>query len=261
MSSPPTSAVKLGNIIDKHLIVGVIRRWLYIITVGFYLFGILLPLSVITYLTFYKTLIPEPIISIPLQFHNQVSQVDLNPYKSQFMNLDYLVTLNIEILCNRNRNDDVFPIMADIEVGAIQQSKQFILNCDARYIYHANNLFIPYNLRFWTFPSLSNIDKNVNIRSELVHVEGKQLLQQLHTVNDTITLTIGRDIIIDHDNTFLEFHVQYQGFRYYITKYYYRSMVVGVLIFWAFCLITSLLTALVIIYGENSGRVEPIKRE
>ncbi|CAH6721003.1 hypothetical protein CLIB1444_05S01442 [[Candida] jaroonii] len=229
---------------SKHLGATVVRRWLYVLSIGFYMMAFV-PFSVISYVTFYNTLIPNPVIKIPLHFqgvkdHVLHASVDLEYYKSQFYpTLNYDVIVNMEILCNRNRNDDIYPLFTNVQLSGQVHDSQFILNCDARYLYHENNWFIPYNLRFWTPPFLTNINKNTNLKVKATSVSTKDL-----DFKQDVMVTISKDIIINNYETFLEFHVNYQGFRFYITQYYYLSMIIGVSIFWSFGVSVSALTCL-----------------
>lgn len=243
---------------DKHLGATVIRRWLYILSIVTYMVAFI-PLAIISYVTFYNTLIPNPVLRIPLHFqgekdHALHASVDLGMYKSQFHStLNYDVIINMEILCNRNRNDDIYPLFSNVEISGQSWDNQFILNCDARYLYHENNWFIPYNLRFWTPPVLTNINKNTNIKVKATSISTKDL--DFKDVN----VNISKDIIIDNHQTFLEFHVNYQGFRFYITQYYYLSLIIGVSMFWSFGVSVSAFACLYFFSNqmiENSIKVE-----
>lgn len=182
-------------------------------------------------------------VRVPLEFTQAVDDkygvirqayMDLSYLKPELCkqeHLTYDVRLSLEIHCNRNRHDDIYPIFDRILFlntlyGA---SKQFLLNCDARYIYNGNNKVVPYNLRYWMPPALIDINKSVNINSYVMTFHEDQLKEALQHL---VQIDILKNVIINHDNSFLEFVVQWDGFRYYLTKYYYRCLVVGVLLFY-----------------------------
>lgn len=230
---------------------------------AFWLIGVLLPVSIGAYLTFYKLLIPQEMVQIPLQFtdmphpeHGVIKQTHMDlvkfiPKLCKQEHVNYLIRMNLEIHCNRNRNDDIFPIIDTMTIvdTPFNASKQFLLNCDTRYIYNGNNMWVPYNLRYWIPPIFINIDKNVNIKSDLMMMSSGDLNTGLHHL---VKLEVLKDVIINHDNSFLEFIIQWDGFRYYITKYYYRSLIVGVTGFYVLAIVQIALFNMMFMVAETS---------
>ncbi|EGV62771.1 hypothetical protein CANTEDRAFT_115544 [Yamadazyma tenuis ATCC 10573] len=238
---------------NRKNLLTIIRRWLYVFSIGFWLFMVLGPISVMAYLTFHRILIPIGSYSIPLQFFNtgnffasSIANVTLDhwiPELNKHPGLAYSVSLKLELFCNRNRADDLFrfPSTFRIDGTDVIKTSNFIMNCDSRSIYRHNNIVVPYNLRFWVSPVLSNLNKNVNVEFEYLKMTGMELVK--HLKEHVVHVSIEGHVIVNDDNTFLELTVQRDGFRYYLQKYPIQSFVYGVLIFWSFSVFFSLVIA------------------
>ncbi|EGV62770.1 hypothetical protein CANTEDRAFT_115544, partial [Yamadazyma tenuis ATCC 10573] len=214
------------------------------------------------YLTFHRILIPIGSYSIPLQFFNtgnffasSIANVTLDhwiPELNKHPGLAYSVSLKLELFCNRNRADDLFrfPSTFRIDGTDVIKTSNFIMNCDSRSIYRHNNIVVPYNLRFWVSPVLSNLNKNVNVEFEYLKMTGMELVK--HLKEHVVHVSIEGHVIVNDDNTFLELTVQRDGFRYYLQKYPIQSFVYGVLIFWSFSVFFSLVIAFGLFASDDS---------
>lgn len=243
-------------------ILTLLRRWLYVFIILFWTVGVLGGIAIIAYLAFHRVLIPFDSIKIPL--NNTLSITSLGDYIPEFQKqpeLNYEVSLKIRIHCNRNRNDDIFPIGSTLALDELKMTNQFILNCDSRYIFHQNNKFIPYNLRFWTSPILTDINKSVDLEVVYFRITGSKILKS----NKQLSLELNKNnLIIDYDDTYFEFAIQWLGFRYYIVKYPIISFLYGVSVFWSVLVSANLFTALAYIalkYGKSQPKRYDIKQE
>lgn len=246
------------GLVEPKSVVAFIRRWLYAFTIGAWAFG-LLPISTVTYLAFYRTLIPNEVIKVPLEFQyhdtalshegfEHVTMIDFSkliPIVSKEPSFNYLVNLNIEVYCNKNRIDDIFPIAHELTIGnsSVTLRSQFVLNCDSRFLYHNKNGIIPYNLRFWTPPIITDIAKSVEINSPYTVINAKDLVTAITSDNSHQgKLKWDQDLVVNFQTSFLEFKIMWHGFRFYLTYYYKASLVVGVLFLWSLssfiCLVT-----------------------
>lgn len=216
----------------------------------------------VAYLAFHRALIPFDSVIIP--FNNTLTFTGLQNYVADFKKqpeLTYLVTLKIQILCNRNRNDDIFPIGSTLSLDSLKMSKTFILNCDSRYIFHQNNKFIPYNLRFWTSPVLTDIDKRVDLEVPYFTVTGSDILKSSKQLELEL---YNHNLIIDYNNTYFDFDIQWLGFRYYIVKYPTLSFLYGVSVFWSVIVSVNIFTAMAYIalnYSKSEPKTYGIKEE
>lgn len=243
------------------------RQWLYILTLLISIFGVLLPISIVAYLNFYKVLIPKPITRIPLRF-DPFSYKEVGMKSSLHLNkiyevlkedptIKYEIGLNLNVVCNRKNYDDIYNINSVFSIeDKLVSNNSFLLNCDTRFIYNENNWFIPYRLRFWVPPILTNIDKLINIKSPLIMVTGKQLLE-LISEDERIRgalLHLDKRLIIDNNNSFLEMTVQWDGMRYYMLNYYFTSLFIGVLIFWIPSSFICLISSMIVLLKSTGGK-------
>lgn len=243
------------------------RQWLYMLTLLISIFGILLPISIVAYLNFYKVLIPKPITRIPLRFDpfssNEVgmkSSLHLNnmyELLKEDPTIKYEIGLNLNVVCNRKNYDDIYNINSAFSIeDKIVSNNSFLLNCDTRFIYNENNRFIPYRLRFWVPPILTNIDKLINIKSPLSVVTGKQLLELMSEDERTSNalLRLDKRLVIDNNNSFLEMKIQWDGMRYYMLNYYFTSLFIGVLIFWIPSSFICLISSMIVLLKSTGGK-------
>lgn len=250
------------------------RQWLYILTLLISIFGVLLPISIIAYLNFYKVLIPKPITRIPLKF-DPFSSKEVGMKSLFYLNnihevlkedpaIKYEISLSLNIVCNRKNYDDIYNINSAFVIGDKSVSNNsFLLNCDTRYIYNENNWFVPYRLRFWVPPLLTNIDKLINIKSPLTIITGELLLQLISEGDNTRNALVHLDkrLIVDNSNSFLELAIQWDGMRYYMLNYYFTSLFIGVLIFWIPSSFVCLASSMIVLLKSTGGKEELRKRE
>lgn len=243
------------------------RQWLYILTLLISIFGVLLPISIVAYLNFFKVLIPKPITRIPLRF-DPSSYMEVGMRSSLHLNnihellkedpaIKYEIGLNLNIVCNRKNYDDIYNINSAFSIeDKLVSNNSFLLNCDTRFIYNENNWFIPYRLRFWVPPILTNIDKLINIKSPLTIVTGKQLLELISEDERTseALLRLDKRLIIDNNNSFLEMTIQWDGMRYYMLNYYFTSLFIGVLIFWIPSSFICLTSSMIVLLKSTGGK-------
>lgn len=243
------------------------RQWLYISTLLISIFGILLPVSIVAYLNFYKVLIPKPITRIPLRF-DPFSYKEVGMKSSLHFNnihevlkedpaIKYEIGLNLNVVCNRKNYDDIYNINSALSIeDKLVSNNSFLLNCDTRFIYNENNWFIPYRLRFWVPPILTNIDKLINIKSPLTIVTGKQLLELISENERTseALLRLDKRLVVDNNNSFLEMTIQWDGMRYYMLNYYFTSFIIGVLIFWIPSSFICLISSMIVLLKSTGGK-------
>lgn len=241
------------------------RQWLYILTLLIAVFGVLLPISIIAYLNFYKILIPQQTTRIPLSFDvehgkGMESQLQVKNIRELFkddLEMKYEISLNLNIVCNKKNYDDIFNINSALTIeNLFVANSSFLLNCDTRFIYNSNNWFIPYRLRFWVPPIFTNIDKLINIKSPLIIMSGRQLsnLFDGSKLTKTSTVFLDKQLIVDNNNSFLDLKIQWDGMRYYMLNYYFTSLVIGVIIFWIPSSFACLLTSMIILINSNSDQ-------
>ncbi|KAK6463703.1 hypothetical protein DFJ63DRAFT_335220 [Scheffersomyces coipomensis] len=215
---------------------------------------ILLPLSIITYVKFYNTLIPYASPRIPIHYKpNSIYDYDLSsdlihlqsnlPRKFKFDPLlDYKVSLNFEILCDTVKKGDVYQNSYSIINDQSEPlfDHEFYVDCDSRYIYNNNNDLVPYNLRFWVPPMVVNIKRSIGFQLSNYRLNGKTLPSTF----ESFQILIDKSFIIVQDSSFIEFEIVYTGFRYYLVKHYYKCLFIGVLVFWSISCSTSFLTSM-----------------
>lgn len=232
-------------------VVAFIRKWLYFMSIWFWLIGVLVPISMLAYLTFQDHSLPLEVVTVPLQFDSwgQITATpDLKYLKFQ-PELKYQVSLKLQVFCNRNRNDDIFRIPTTLTLGPITKTSHFILNCDARYLYQQNNRLVPYNLRFWVSPIFSNLNKNVRIDVPFLQADGRELTRLLR---GTSSVSITGSPPVDDQNSYLEFLVQWDGYRYYLQKYPIVLFLYGVSVFWSFAATVSMFVAMVVVLRQKA---------
>ncbi|KAK6197307.1 uncharacterized protein RJT21DRAFT_123101 [Scheffersomyces amazonensis] len=218
---------------------------------------ILLPLSTLTYVKFYNTLIPNTGPSIPIHYqsfnsNNNHSLIGFNsdwiilqenlPRKFKFDPLlQYQINVKFDVLCDSTKRGDVYKNSYSIisENDKVLVSHEFYIDCDARYIYNNNNWLIPYNLRFWSPPPLVNIKRSIGFNLAHLRLTGNQLPKEFKN----FTIVLENPFIVIQDTSKLEFEIIYTGFRYYLVKHYYKCFVVGVVFFWYISCVSSFITS------------------
>lgn len=219
-----------------------LRKWLYIVVIVFPLVFIILPFSILSYLNFYNVIIPSSITSSPVKFQYEggfkSSTVDLDALSTKFDDLsNYVLLLDLGVVCERNMND---VMMVKYTLDELNIKDTLTLNCDHKYVYGKNNWFIPYNLRLWVPPVITNLERVNRVSIYLTQATGLKL-NELKNIN----IKLDRNLAIDNRLTRFITYIQLEGFRYYMVHYSITSFIIGVGFFWllssSVCVITSLL--------------------
>lgn len=156
--------------------------------------------------------------------------------------LDYLVRLNLEAICRYEKQFHV--LKYNFQIGSKKIVDEMIINCDLRYIYVEKNSWVPYNLRYWVPPILVDIFKTVEVDWPLVYMSGSEIIDLMQKLTPVFEFIESIPIIIDSRHTTIDFVVEWDGIRFYMTNYYLTSLFVGAGGFWLLtswvCLLTSL---------------------
>lgn len=216
---------------------------------GFSLFtgivAILLPISIVTYLNFYKMLVPVERFAIPTNFKLSSSKLALDkvafsaidpPAAIDFLkrhaDLLFSVRLNLKAVCHIEKSYHLIPYIFSLGSTSNYESS-FLINCDSRYIYVDKNHWVPYHLRYWVPPILVNIFKNVDVDLPILYMKGNDLVKLLQSGASKFDLLDIFPILIDVSKTTLDFVIEWDGIRFYLVNYYFTSLFIGVLIFWS----------------------------
>lgn len=205
---------------------------------------VLLPISIVTYLNFYKMLVPVERFAVPASFFKDTSGQGLLPVFSEIdpslalpflrrnADLRFSVRINLRAVCFVEQSYHLLQYVFKLTPRLIRENS-FIINCDLRYIYVDRNSWIPYHLRYWVPPVFVDIFKTVEVDWPLFYSTGAQLVELLRDQQSYLKFLDTRPIIIDNSRTSLDFVIEWDGIRYYLVKYYFLSLFIGVLIFWA----------------------------
>lgn len=220
---------------------------------------VLLPISVITYLNFYKMLVPVERFAVPTLFEegNRYGSLDIRSHAS-FTEIDTLLALlflrrnadlpfsvriNLRAVCFVEKSYHLMRYVFKLTPDIIRENS-FIINCDLRYIYVDRNSWIPYHLRYWVPPIFVDIFKTVEVDWPLYYSTGAELVKLLKEQKSNLTFANTNPILIDNSKTTLDFVIEWDGIRYYLVNYYFLSFFIGVLIFWGassfICMISTL---------------------
>ncbi|CAI5758606.1 unnamed protein product [Candida verbasci] len=240
------------------------RQWLYFTTTLSTSIFILLPLSIITYTQYYKTLIP--LNSSPIQNLNFTKTG--NPSISKFYHysnsifanysnfdydseLKYITNLNLRIICPQAPTTKKVSYTFQSNFSIVSQGS-FILDCDSHLIYSHNNWIIPHNLKFWVPPILTTLSNSQKFNIEICEFKGSDLKgsnQEFSLIlNDHGYLIDDSGYLIDDNFSNLRFDVKWTGFRYYLVKYYYTCFAFGTLVFFLISGAISILTSYAILF-------------
>lgn len=228
------------------------RQVLYGLVLFTAFFVVLLPVSVVTYLNFYKMLIPSERILVATDFVNPGSEVleyarATRVEPREFLplvqpDLDYLIRLNLQAICRFEKQFHVLPYHFKIDLVTV--SDELIVNCDLRYIYVEKNKWVPYNLRYWVPPALVDIFKTVKVDWPVIYLTGAEIIKQVQQAAPVFEFENPLPLILDSRHTTIDFVVEWDGIRYYMSNYYLTSFVLGAGGFWILtswiCLLTSL---------------------
>lgn len=239
------------------------RQGLYILILFISTFLILLPIAVLSYISFYTILIPKPTISIPITFQETSKGLEYKLPVDQIKGLldsdpsiRYVASLNTDIYCTKGFYGDMknLDVQIKLEGRTINETK-FLLNCDARSVYVKNNPFIPFAWRYWFPPVLLNLDKAIRADIHLLTLSVADIGKISQKKSKDLRLQINDDIVTDNSNSYLKFQVAWNGIRHYMVKYYYISFFIGVLLFWIPSTTACLLVSL-IIYSKQDAKME-----
>lgn len=239
--------------VDIHVPLMLTRRWMYLVCVFAVIFGILGPFSVLSYYKLHEALIPAKSPPIPLDFTSSATQsIHVTGENSPTSNYEfdplvkYRWNIHLNLICGDRLKGKLIPVNYYISSDNLTLYENFfILDCDTRYAHNVNNQLIPYNLRFWMPPITVNFDRSVLINLDKYTSLGSDLA--FTTKKLSIQLQQVAGLIVDNDRSWLDFQMEFNGFRYYINKYYTTSFIVGVGSFWSTNTILCLITALYVL--------------
>lgn len=223
------------------------RHFIYTSILALSILLVLLPISIVSYLSFYKTLIPTERYSIPFSHHSSNFAVfhsgEAAAYANANNDLDFLVRFNLNAICKQEKS--FHQLHYKFQLSEVSLSSDYIINCDLRYIYAERNWWIPYHLRYWVPPILVDIFKLVNAEIELVDIPGEELQEKLVLAQGgKISLIDLQFLIVDWRKSSVDLVIKWTGVRYYLVEFYYTSFVIGVLAFWGassiFCVMSAL---------------------
>lgn len=214
------------------------RQALYMMVIGFTVLAILLPVSVISYLNFYKMLIPTERVLLPMKFttNRDTQTLHLNtasilPFLRMNSDLTFLVQLGLRGECLRPYHGR---FSYNFNMSAHEMaSDSFLVNCDRRLVYVTKNMFVPYNLQDWVPPILVDIFQTFTIYESMLTMRGSDILKILSADPfTTLTCKPYYDYELSRSTT-LDFVIEWDGIRYYMVKYRITSLIIGVFIFWS----------------------------
>lgn len=238
------------------------RRGLYIITLVAAVFLVLLPFSVIGYHEFYRGLIPNSSPRIPLRFHKSNSMaVDVTATKTSthFFEFDPLLSykwqIHLNVVCGDSLQGRVVQLdWLVYQLEEVYYEDTFILDCDARSIHSSKNRFVPFNLRFWVPPVAVDINRDVDIVLDKFHMPGILLANPLDQFTIKVEPTPG--LLINNDNSYLDFQITFTGFRYYLRKHYILFGIIGIFACWSINSLVAVVTALLVLGTLNDDDVD-----
>lgn len=244
---PGRGAVKLPLFFTRQVLYGSIYFTAIVL--------VLFPLSIVTYLNFYKTLVPTERIKVPTRFLYDETSITgakatvvdaqtLLPFVTLNEDLNFLIRLNLNAICKMEKSYQemsyTFTLSDDVKIF-----DDLLVNCDLRYIYAENNWLVPYNLRYWVSPILVNIFKLVRTDWPLVYLTGKELAPLLRHMDPVFAFKYPEALIIKSRESTIDLVVEWQGIRYYLVNFYVTSFVLGAGGFWLLsswvCVLSSLL--------------------
>lgn len=243
-----------------HITLSTTRKSLYVSVIFTSIALILLPWSILSYLRFYSILIPNASYSLPIEVKrsnliaaNAVELVDnLQREDKALPNLSYDLVLELQVYCPKLLVGDSKLVFGELlwqRESTSNYDKSFLLHCDPRIIYTSFNWLIPYNLRLWVPPFLTNSERLNTISTKIGNFSDREILDNLLTGNRYYHLSIlfGLDtpLLVEASKSYLHVNVDWKGIRYYLFYHYYICFVAGVTLFWAVssgvCLLVSLI--------------------
>lgn len=251
----------------------ILKSWLFTITTISSSILILLPISLITYNNYYNSLIPlNNQFKLPLKF-------DTNDNKSNIINgfkdsdvidseVNYELNFELYVVCKPKEslfNVDKINYQFITSNYREEQDKDedrdkdeeifegsFILNCDPYELYSRKNYIIPYNLRFLISPYLTKISQSIIIKSKIFLIKGYELIN-LNNLQIKLNDLNSNDYLIDDNYSYLIVNIKWNGFRYYLVKYYYSCFIIGSLLFFGIMSGFSILISYIMLYINNTN--------
>ncbi|KAM9890525.1 hypothetical protein OXX79_011366 [Metschnikowia pulcherrima] len=246
------------------------RQFAYVAILFAAIVGVLLPVSVITYLSFYKMLVPVERVQTPTKFaevgpsmrpslSTSIYATDVLPFLCHNGNLTFSVRLNLDAICKYETAHQ--SLSYTFEMSPQHKISDWLLvNCDSRYIYVEKNNLVPYNLRYWVPPILVDVLKLVRVDHPLLYLKGHELHTALQTSNATFTLEKMNFLFLDSRKTFIDFVIEWDGLRYYLVNYYFTSLFIGAGCFWALSSVFCVLSAFVFSHRFLSDEIAEEKK-
>lgn len=219
------------------------RQVLYSSILGSSVFFVLLPISIITYLSFYRVLIPTERMRVPSKFGapDSAGLLDLKlsiidarpilPFLERHQDLEFLVRLSLHGVCLVEKSFQQLPYEFNLTLQ-LSFNDKILVNCDSRYIYVEKNSWVPYNLRYWVPPIFVNIFKYVDVDFPLIYIQGKELYDIVKNERQTFRFDHALTVLIDSRKTFADFVIEWEGIRFYLVNYYFTSLIIGTVAFW-----------------------------
>lgn len=230
------------------------RQFAYVAILFAAIVVVLLPVSLMTYFSFYKMLIPVDRVQTPTKLietgpdtipslETFIDASTVLPFLQKNGNLTFLARLNLDAIC---RYETAYKSLSySLDLSPEHKVKDWLLvNCDSRYIYVEKNSWVPYNLRYWVPPILVDVKKLVRVDHPLIYLKGHQFHTALLENNATFSFQKMNFLFLDPRKTRLDFVIEWDGLRYYLVNYYFTSLFIGAGCFWIlssfFCIISAI---------------------
>lgn len=255
----------------------VTKYWLYFL-IFLVSFLILLPISFITYLNFYKILIPKSIISIPLTYEqldyskngvsgdltNAIDKLRVAGDAFYDDTIIYDVKLNTQYYCPSGNNEEFLVSYdvyneSDIITMESMSSGVFDIVCGFRFIHGEHNWLVPYNLKYWVPPILVNNKRHLNLNEIIFSLKASEIVETFR-YSKNIKIKLDDEIVFKPGTIDLQFIVKWNGIRYYLFNYYYTCLIIGVGLFWFISCFVSFLTSIAI-WSKFSNNVSTHDRK
>lgn len=279
----PFERRKLAVLVINHLAMNLFsvtlsatRKSLYTTTLVVALVGVLLPWSVLLYLRFYHTLVPNASYTLPLKVRHQqevyavangLVDVLARQQEQAQGELNYDLVLSLKVYCPKLLLGDTKLVFGhlvwdDGSTSAEHAPSSFLVHCDPRMIFNSYNWFVPYNLRLWVFPFLTHNERLNRVQVSVANMGGSDLLRRLtaggpHNPRNrksptTISYKVDYPLLVDPEQSSLSVNVEWRGIRYYLFYHYYFCFVCGVALFWGTSSGVCLAVSLVVWYMVRS---------
>ncbi|KAG7195228.1 uncharacterized protein KQ657_003754 [Scheffersomyces spartinae] len=221
------NAIKGTLLHSRKPILYTITTWVYVVVV--------FPLAVAAYLYFYQILIPNSPQEVVLI--NEISSItQLSTIKKEVF-YDLLLRLNLwcfdsaQYLAHYSLQSESGP----------QLQSSVLVNCDWKNVYKHNNPYIPYALRWLVFPKWINWDKTYSLLVPVARGVRGSFLKQT-----ALELIIDESVKESYStSSYLMLDVAWRGMRYYMYHYYFLSLIIGSVVFYAVCTLVMLVSSFI----------------